>query len=924
MTGDDYEPLQEWAGASENEIQDDEAILFLELFEKDMRDLFWIRDVEGLAEIDITLQGDLAALCRDLNKIVNTDLLPQSCPVRDPGDYQDFDALLQVLESTKWTFQLATGPGVRIFQTKSAELAEAARDTAERIVCSVENLCQASLRDLTAGSLSTRDLGLNIQDLDSEDSGEPDLASQALDTFLRIISRINRESCGSEGHKVMVQLTDSDINPGLKDQDLNLFLSTCHNLKGEVISQDTQLSWQEAQLAILNQLLSNGQHDWETTAICAEVRKSFCSQGGKGLRLAAQDNCILVFSPKSKFQRHKGCFISQRPCTTLKEKLAEGAFLQSLSDFRPPEGLFGLHEKRVLAARLVLSLYRSLFSSHIAFSWDSAQVFFLSADEGVNFNKDLCFVVCKSLDCDQVSSTACTDREEAFRRLAKLLLEIESGHTYDKIDPGGRDALSFNKRVNDLIGRHVGHKPYLEAVEVCHNFMILLQDEGDAESGAATKLCAEILQRIRASPLPGSVNAGTSSKAKYEALGHGWAMSTSHNMYDRPAPPATQATGTGQPRRAVKFRAGNLPTQPPQAGPRSFFDGEAYRSSENDKSRSTEFFEKMNDFFQQCETYKEHYESTHGRKLPEPKIRVAVLDTGINREHANIRQGFQKGINRMSPDRCYSWVGNPADIHDTSNHGTNVADVLRRIAPFAEVCVAKIFKDDAFDIEQARNIPKAIDHAVHVWQVDIICMSFCVDKDDITLRDVRDDIEDAIERHSSRCLFFAAAGNKGRNQGRCFPATFKGVFCVHACDGNGEEKGISPLPVADADNFATLGVGVYCREPAMAGTDQSEKPPRRRPHWEHVHRSGTSYAAPVLAGIAANVLRVAELIGCERRTTTRLRKHSTMEKMLREMSDCNPGSYRYIVPWLKIWRPGWEASPDDVNNIRRKIDEVAR
>ncbi|KLU88798.1 hypothetical protein MAPG_07781 [Magnaporthiopsis poae ATCC 64411] len=782
MTGNDYKPLQECVGASENEIEDDEAILFLELFEKDMRELFWTRDVEGLAAVDTTLQEDLIALCRLLDKIVNTDLLPQSCPVQGPGDYQNFDALLQVLQSSKWTFQLATGPGARIFRTKSADLAEAASDTVQRIVCSVVDLCQASLRDLAAGSLSIPDLGLDIRDPDSEDSRGPDSASQALDAFLRIISRMNRESCGSEGHKVMVQLTDLDINPGLKDRDLNLFLSTCHDLGGEVISQDTQVSWQEAQLVVLNQLLSSGQDDWETAAICAEVRKSFCSHGSRGLRLAAQDNCILVFSPKSRWQRHTGCFISQWPCTTLKEKLAEGAFVQSLNDLRPPEGLFGPHEKRMLAARLVLSLYRSLFSSHIALSWDSAQVFFLSADKGVNFSKDLCFVLCETLDCDQASSTACTDREEAFRRLAKLLLEIESGYNYDKIVPRGQDALSFNKRVSELIGQHVGLKPYLETVEVCHNFMILLQDEDDAGSGAAMKLCAEIVQRIRGSPLPGSANEGTSSKAKYETLGRGWAMSTSHNMYDRPAPPATQATCTGQPTRVVRFRPENLPIQPPQVRPHSFFDGEAYRSSENDKSRSMDFFGKMTDFLQQCETYKEHCESTSGREPPEPKIRVAVLDTGINKEHASIRQGFQKGIKRMSPDLCRSWIGNPADIHDTSNHGTNVADVLRRIAPFAEVCVAKIFKDDTFDIEQARNISKAIDHAVHAWQVDIICMSFCVDKDDITLREVRDDIEDAIERHSSRCLFFAAAGNKGRNQGRCFPAASKGVFCVHACD----------------------------------------------------------------------------------------------------------------------------------------------
>jgi subtilisin family serine protease len=97
--------------------------------------------------------------------------------------------------------------------------------------------------------------------------------------------------------------------------------------------------------------------------------------------------------------------------------------------------------------------------------------------------------------------------------------------------------------------------------------------------------------------------------------------------------------------------------------------------------------------------------------------------------------------------------------------------------------------------------------------------------------EVHDDIQDAIKTS----VLFAAASNGGGNGERTFPATYSGVFCIHASDGKGNDcGGINPSTESFSDSWTTLGV-------AIPFDDQS------------VCKSGTSYAAPIAAGTIANV-----------------------------------------------------------------------
>ncbi len=226
------------------------------------------------------------------------------------------------------------------------------------------------------------------------------------------------------------------------------------------------------------------------------------------------------------------------------------------------------------------------------------------------------------------------------------------------------------------------------------------------------------------------------------------------------------------------------------------------------------------------------------------KIRIAVLDTGIDPTDPMIRAASSRIIDKRS------WVGSAENYTDKYGHGTHVTRLLLKIAPAAEIYVAKITDGKNVDPEDMSRIaevcltcpPKtsaaaltlslqAINWAVEQWNVHIISMSFGYESRNST-------IDDAIARaFKADKLMFAAASNEGGNKGRSRPSKDSRVICIHACDGKGNNGDMNPSPVRNKDNFTTLGVAVQSR-------------------WKKktVYKSGTSFATPVAAAIAANVL----------------------------------------------------------------------
>jgi subtilisin family serine protease len=219
---------------------------------------------------------------------------------------------------------------------------------------------------------------------------------------------------------------------------------------------------------------------------------------------------------------------------------------------------------------------------------------------------------------------------------------------------------------------------------------------------------------------------------------------------------------------------------------------------------------------------------------------------------------------------------------------------------------------------------QAIEHAVETWNVDIISMSFGLsppathpdanqDEQRKVLQDYEalvDDIQDAIRRASmAPRIMFAAASNSEKNQKRAFPARYDPwVICVHASDGNGNDGGINP-PLQNGINFMTLGIGLELLERRWIIVGKT-----RRPVYKTAYKSGTSFATPIAAGVAATVLDLAARVSAiNDRTKRKLRRCEEMKNVLELLSTSSgDAQYSFLAPW-NLWERHWQS-----NEVKRR------
>ncbi|KAF2963179.1 hypothetical protein GQX73_g10399 [Xylaria multiplex] len=274
-------------------------------------------------------------------------------------------------------------------------------------------------------------------------------------------------------------------------------------------------------------------------------------------------------------------------------------------------------------------------------------------------------------------------------------------------------------------------------------------------------------------------------------------------------------------------------------------------------------------------------------------IRIAILDTGVDSTDNLIKGALRT---RIKDQRNFTG-SSPTDHVDTYGHGTHVARLLLKMAPSADIFIAKISEGKHLDGDRMSSIARAIDYAVKEWNVDIISMSF-------GYYDQNDEIDSAIDRaFKANKLLFAAASNEGGNRGRSRPAKSLGVICVHACDGKGNKGGMNPSPVKRDFNFSTLGVAIESRWKGQT-----------------VYKSGTSFATPVAAGIAANVLEFAGYqCSLSPDNMDRLKRFDGMRAVLSEMCTERDG-YDYLQP-QNLWADGM--SPEEVaKRIENIIEDL--
>ena len=206
---------------------------------------------------------------------------------------------------------------------------------------------------------------------------------------------------------------------------------------------------------------------------------------------------------------------------------------------------------------------------------------------------------------------------------------------------------------------------------------------------------------------------------------------------------------------------------------------------------------------------------------------VAVLDSGCDLDHPDLKGNLIKGVNFINPRK---------PPHDDNNHGTHVSGIIAAenndigmvgVAPHAKIMPIKVL--DKHGQGSLENVAKGIRWAVN-HGADIICMSLGAP---MRLQQVRKAIQYA---NSKGVPCFVAAGNAGQTKEVFYPAAYPETIAVGSIDEN-----------FNRSNFSNTGRNLDFMAPG--GRIFSTVPD----DWYAI-LSGTSMACPFAVGVAALVL----------------------------------------------------------------------
>jgi hypothetical protein len=226
---------------------------------------------------------------------------------------------------------------------------------------------------------------------------------------------------------------------------------------------------------------------------------------------------------------------------------------------------------------------------------------------------------------------------------------------------------------------------------------------------------------------------------------------------------------------------------------------------------------------------------TPERLLKDPRatgegVSVALIDSGVERsvlvnKYGDAIHPIEGAVFRHDSPQPQPYTG-----HQSSPHGTTVADIILTIAPRAKLYSADVFGPTG--TSEVDTVIRAIQHATEVWKCKVINLSLGVPEAKLQQLPKRHQFLRAIEEgYYKDVLIFAAAHNE-HPLTRSYPAAFAPPLIS-------VDKGIfeDPLQFAyqlrDTVEFQAHGrgyLGPFAREPA------------------------TSWATPHLAGIAARLL----------------------------------------------------------------------
>jgi Subtilase family len=255
--------------------------------------------------------------------------------------------------------------------------------------------------------------------------------------------------------------------------------------------------------------------------------------------------------------------------------------------------------------------------------------------------------------------------------------------------------------------------------------------------------------------------------------------------------------------------------------------------------------------------------ATRAGMQPAKVARVAIIDTGIANQAVARADGLLGGVPR-TPDNIDPLtsfpIGGPHQFLDFSaGHGTFVAGIVNRVAPYAQIRMYR--KIDSDGMASEADVACAMIEAVKDGNQIINLSLGCQTQDDfppVALEAALAVIAelDAGKPDEEKTIIVAAAGNNGDRR-PFYPAAFFGAGYSGVVSVAGLNPNMTPAPWSSRGFWvtcSTVGQGirstyVYGKESPLIDPAETEfLPPDPFAVW-----SGTSFAAPQVAGAIARL-----------------------------------------------------------------------